>query len=329
MRIGIAGCGRAARSHLDRLLSLSEVEIVGCADLEREKAVAMASAVAAGQASPDVGAHGDHRELLQQAGPDALLIFTPHRWHYRLAMDALQAGCHILVEKPLSTNVQEATDILGLARGRGLRVAVGHQYRLCPSLIEARRLLAEGRIGPLRLVTASLAQPWLARLTAGERDWRSDPRVAGGGVLTDLGDHLIDALLWTTGQAARDVYAVQTPWEMGLDLVTAATIRLRDDTPVSFSVSGASPASLFELNFFGEQGRIRVTDRIAEYGAAPDKELEPVSLPPQSESIDGNFVAAIRRGAPLCCPADEAVETVRLMEAMMRSSLTGQSVRLS
>ena len=77
----------------------------------------------------------DHRELLSEVGPDVLCIFTPHLWHYRLAMDALQAGCHVFIEKPLTTNVQEAADIVGLARGRSLMVAVGHQYRLCPSLV--------------------------------------------------------------------------------------------------------------------------------------------------------------------------------------------------
>ena len=69
-------------------------------------------------------------------------------------MDALQAGCHVFIEKPLSTNVQEAADIVSLARGRNLKVGVGHQFRLCPSLIEARRRLADGVIGPVRLVTA-------------------------------------------------------------------------------------------------------------------------------------------------------------------------------
>ena len=70
--------------------------------------------------------------------PDALAVFTPHLFHYKLTMDALQAGCHVFVEKPLSTNSQEAADIVNLARGRQLKVGVGHQYRLRPSLIEAR-----------------------------------------------------------------------------------------------------------------------------------------------------------------------------------------------
>src|SRR3712207_8721417 len=65
-------------------------------------------------------------------------LFRSHRAHYRTAMDALQAGCHVFIEKPLSTNAQEAVDIVGLARARGHKVGVGHQYRLRPSLIEAR-----------------------------------------------------------------------------------------------------------------------------------------------------------------------------------------------
>jgi predicted dehydrogenase len=330
LRIGIAGCGRAARIHLDRLLALPEVEIVGCADSDRGSAEALAATAARAQGDGAVPSFGDHRQLLGQTGPAALCVFTPHLWHYRLAMDALQAGCHVFIEKPLSTNVQEATDILNLARGRALQVAVGHQYRLCPSLSEARRRLRDGAIGTLQLVTATLAQPWLANLTGTERSWRFDPRVSGGGVVADQGDHLIDALLWTTGRSAREVFAVQARIETGLDIVTAATIRLEGGTPVSLSVSGASPGSLFELNYFGDRGRIRATDRTLEQeGGESADVLEPVLVAAQTESIDGNFVAALCRGTPLCCPAEQAVETVRLIEALIRASIANQVVRLS
>ena len=83
------------------------------------------------------------RALLLRLGPGALCIFTPQFRHYRLAMDTLQAGSHVFIQEPLSTNVQEAADIVGLARGRSLKVAVGHKYRLCPSLAEPRRHLQE------------------------------------------------------------------------------------------------------------------------------------------------------------------------------------------
>ena len=167
-------------------------------------------------------------------------------------MDALQAGCHVFIEKPLSTNLQEAADIVALARARDLKVGVGHQFRLAPSLAEARRRLAAGAIGPLRLVSATLARPWLATLGGAERAWRFDPASAGGGILADVGDHLVDALLWTTGQAAHEVGAVQARREPDIDLVTAAAIRLADGTPATLAISGVSPGTLFAIEYFGE-----------------------------------------------------------------------------
>jgi predicted dehydrogenase len=329
LRIGIAGCGRAARIHLDRLLALEAIAIVGCADSDRASAEAVVQRIVqSGQAS-QIPVFTSHRDLLRQTRPDALFVFTPHFWHYRLAMDALQAGCHVFIEKPLSTNVQEATDVVSLARGRSLKVAVGHQYRLCPSLVEARRHLAERTIGRLRLVTAAMAQPWLARQVGPENNWRFDPKLAGGGVLADAGDHLIDSLLWTTGRPAREVYSIQSNLDSGLDVVTAAAIRLDDGTPASLSVSGVSPGALFELNYFGEQGRIRATDRTLELDDASGMSRFPVTLTEPKASIDEDFVASVLRATAPCCPAEEALETVRLLEAIGRSAATGKAVRIS
>jgi predicted dehydrogenase len=322
LRMGIVGCGYAARVHVDRLAGLDGVRVVGCADADAGAAEALA-ARAAGAAR-----FADHRELLRKAAPQAVAVFTPHRVHYRPAMDALQAGCHVFIEKPLSTNLQEAVDIAHLARARGLKVGVGHQYRLRPSLAEARRRLAAGTIGPLRLVTATLALPWLDTHTDAENAWRFEALGAGGGILADAGDHLIDALLWTTGQTAVEVAAVQSRQDPGLDLVTAAAIRLADGTPATLAISGVSGSTLFELSYFGERGRLRITDQTLmeerDGDAAP-----PFPAAEPAESIDGNFVAALQTGAPLCCPADEALDTVRLLEAITRSAATGQSVRVA
>jgi predicted dehydrogenase len=322
LRIGIVGCGRVARIHLARLVARAGVQVVGCADLNPEAAGALAAGVPGGPAP----VFADHRELLDRAAPQAVSIFTPHRAHYRPAMDALQAGCHVFIEKPLSTNAQEAVDIVGLSRARGRKVGVGHQYRLRPSLAEARRRLAAGAIGRLRLVTAVLAQPWLAAHSGPADAWRYDPKLSGGGILADAGDHLIDALLWTTGQAAAEVMAVQSRLETGLDLVTAAAIRLADGTPATLALSGDSPAPVFALTYFGDRGRLLATDTALVHEPA-DAPAEAVALPEPAETIDGNFVAAVVADAPLCCPAEEALDTVRLLEAIIRSAAGGQAVR--
>src|SRR4051812_11491466 len=328
LRIGIAGCGQAARVHLERLLAIDGVRVIGCADVDLSRAEGLAARVPSAPGAGPVLALADHRELLRQAPLDALAIFVPHLAHYRVATDALQAGCHVFIEKPLSTNVQEASDIVNLARGRGRKVGVGHQYRLRPSLAEARRRLADEAIGPLRLVTATLAQPWLASHGGAENSWRFDPKVLAGGILADAGDHLLDALLWTTGQVAVEVAAVQGRGESGLDVVTAAAVRLADGTPATLAVSGVAPGTLFELTYFGERGRLHATEQslIEEIGTGPG---QVVALTEAAENIDGNFVAAVLQGAPLCCPADQALDTVRLLEAVTRSAATGQFVRLA
>jgi predicted dehydrogenase len=329
LRIGIAGCGQAARIHLERLLAEEGVAIVGCADSDLSAAGALADRVAAARqpASTPIPAFADHRQLLRETTPDALAIFSPHLEHYRPAMDALQAGCHVFIEKPLSTNLQEAADIVALARARDLKVGVGHQYRLAPSLAEARRRLAEGVIGPVRLVSATLARPWLTTLGRAESAWRFDPKSAGGGILADVGDHLVDALLWTTGQVAHEVGAVQSRREPDIDLVTAAAIRMADGTPATLAISGVSPAPLFAIEYFGELGRLRATDQTLEEEQSGSARQD-ISLPPPDRTIDGDFVAALRGQAPLCCPAEEAVATVRLLEAIARSAATRQIVRL-
>ena len=325
LRIGVAGCGRVALVHLTRLVSGGDVEVVGLADLDRPAARALGAAVPTASSAL---VFSDHNEMLAQVSPEAVAIFAPHRAHYRLAMDALQAGCHVFIEKPLSTNAQEASDIIGLAKGRGRTVGVGHHYRLQPSLIEARNRLLAREIGPIRMVSATLSVPWLARHQEEGDAWRLDPRLSGGGILADVGAHVLDALLWSTGQAAAEVAAFQTRHAPGLDVVTTAVILLADGTPATLAVTGVCASSLFEITFFGELGRLRVGDSslAVAWGDGPE---EPLTLAPSTQTIDGDFVAALAAGRPPCCPADEAIDTVRLLEAIARSATSGEVVKLA
>lgn len=324
IRIGIAGCGRVSRIHLGRMLARDGVEIVGLTDPDLSAAQALADSVPGARGAR---AFSDHREMLSQTAPQVVAIFAPHRAHYRLAMDALQAGCHVFIETPLSTNSQEAADIVGLARGRGRTVGVGHQYRLRPSLLEARKRLTAGEIGRIRMVTATLSDPWLARHQEKADAWRLDPRLSGGGILADIGDHLLDSLLWMTGQTASEVAAFQSHDAPGLDIVTSALIRLTDGTQATLTLTGVCSSELFELTFFGESGRICVGDTSLSLSLR-NAEVKAILPPSASESIDENFLDAIASGKPPCCPAEEAVDTVRLLEAITRSAISGQIVRL-
>lgn len=322
LRVGVVGCGRAARIHVGRLTALPAVAVVGCADADRAAAEALAAA--AGGAA----AYDDHRALLDAGPPDVVAIFTPHRAHYRPALDALQAGCHVFVEKPLSTNTQEAADLVNLARSRGRILGVGHQFRLSPALAEARRRLAAGEIGTLRMVTAVMAAPWLAQHWGPEDSWRLDPKVSGGGIVADAGDHLIDALLWTTGRRAVEAAAFQNRVSAGLDVVTAAAVKLEGDLPATLAVCGVSPGSVFTLSFHGEDGRLTASESRLELvrGDGPAELLAPASAP---SNIDADYIAAVRDQRAPACPGEEALETVRLLQAIVRSATAGQVVRVA
>ena len=314
--------------HAPRLTASREVRIVACADPNLDAARSLAEFASIDFPDDPAVAFPDHKSLLARSDLDALSILTPYLAHYRPAMDALQAGCHVFIEKPLSTNSQEANDIVGLARGRGRKVGVGHQYRLAPSLVEARRRLLDGAIGPIRLIQAAMTAPWLVGHAGAEDSWRFDPKTSGGGILFDIGDHLVDALLWTSGRTAVEVVAFQERLATGADIVTAAALKLSNGALATLAINGVAPGKLFALTYFGERGRLRATD-VALTQEWDDGRVEAVGLAAPRETIDGNFVAALVSDAPLCCPAEEALETVRLLEAVGRSAASGQGVRLS
>ena len=330
LKIGIVGCGHAARVHSGRLRGLEGVAIVGCAIPDTEAARAFVSEVVGPGGDPStLPIFEDHQQLLSEVSPDILAIFSPPRSHYRPAMDGLQAGCHLFIEKPLSTNAQEADDIVTLARGRDRVVAVGHQYRLSPSLIEGKRLLAEAAVGRLRMVTAIMAEAWLDGHGGPENAWRLDPRISGGGIIADAADHLLDALIWTTGRSVAEVVAFQDREAPGLDVVDAISLRLTDGIPVTLAISGVSPGPLFEMTFFGETGTLRASETSLRLARSGRETFEEVKLSGNPTSIDADFIDSIRSGRAPCCSAEQAMETVRLQEAIARSANSGQVFRLS
>jgi|YNPBryunderm2012_1023409.scaffolds.fasta_scaffold13914_2 predicted dehydrogenase len=346
LRIAVAGCGVAARAHTNRLARRRDVRIVALADPDLQAAQRLAEGLLG--AGPGVEAEGptvfgDHVSMLRAVHPDALAVFTPYLHHFRVALDGLLAGCHVFVEKPLCTNVQEATDLVNVARARDRILAVGHQYRLRPTLKQAKQRLAEGRIGRPRLAVGLLAQPWLAAHAGGEDSWRFDPRIAGSGILTDSGDHLLDTLLWVLGTPALEATAIQDRLDSGLDVVTAAAVKLAPNLPATLAVSGVSAGSLFELTILGETGALRVSETLLQErlgdqpfqtiaeetsgsaGDGPDFQVSQVA----GDSIDDDFVEAARGRRFPSCPGDQALGTVKLLEAIVRSAATGRPVAIA
>jgi predicted dehydrogenase len=152
----------------------------------------------------------DWAALVRRDDVQLVDICTPGDTHCEIAVAALEAGKHVLCEKPLANSVAEAEKMAAAAQAaaaRGVRSMVAFNYRRVPALALARRLVAEGRIGEVRHVRAVYLQDWLSD-PASPMTWRLDRKKAGSGALGDLGAHIVDAAQFVTGLRITGVSAL-------------------------------------------------------------------------------------------------------------------------
>ncbi len=149
----------------------------------------------------------DWRRLLERDDVALVDICTPGDTHHEIAIAALEAGKHVLCEKPLANTVAEAEEMAAAAERAaesGVRAMVGFTYRRVPAIALARRLVAEGRVGEIRHVRAQYLQDWIADPEA-PLSWRLQKERAGSGALGDIGAHIIDLAQFITSDRITEV----------------------------------------------------------------------------------------------------------------------------
>jgi predicted dehydrogenase len=149
----------------------------------------------------------DWRKLLNRDDVQLIDICTPGDSHAEIAIAALEAGKHVLCEKPLANTVAEATAMAAAAAKaaeNGVRSMVGFTYRRVPAIALARQLVADGKIGTVRHVRAQYLQDWIADPEA-PLSWRLDKQKAGSGALGDIGAHIVDLTQYITGDRISEI----------------------------------------------------------------------------------------------------------------------------
>ncbi len=152
----------------------------------------------------------DWRRVIERDDVDLIDVCTPGDLHAEIAIAALEAGKHVLCEKPLANTVAEAAQMAAAAEAaadRGVRAMCGYTYRRTPALTLARQLVDAGRLGTIRQVRAQYLQDWLSDENA-PMTWRLQAEHSGSGALGDIGAHIIDTAQWLTGQAITGVTAL-------------------------------------------------------------------------------------------------------------------------
>jgi predicted dehydrogenase len=172
------------------------------------------------------------REALRSDGIDAVVIVTPNHLHAPVARAFLEQGIHVICDKPMTTRLADADELLALAQGRNLLFMVTHTYSGYPLVRHARELVRNGDLGDIRVVQVEYAQDWLAepleRSGQKQAAWRTDPERAGpAGALGDIGTHAFHLAQFVTGLDVDQLAAELTTFVPGRALDDHVQVMLR------------------------------------------------------------------------------------------------------
>src|SRR5437870_5110179 len=192
-----------------------------------------------GAAAEGVKAYALPEEMLAAEKLDAVVITTPHTQHADHVRAALEAGLHVLVEKPMTTTARDACELIALSERTGKVLAIAYQRHGDGKFIKARELVQSGTIGDVRLVHVIIAQDCLDIFRPGA-SWRADPALSGGGHFMDTGSHINDMLLWITGLEPKRVQAFINQEGTLVDVHTAVAVEFTNGAVGNLSYTSLS-----------------------------------------------------------------------------------------
>jgi predicted dehydrogenase len=228
---------------------------------------------------------GSLDELLE-ARADVVVVATPHDRLADAAVRALQAGAHMLVEKPAGVSVADVDRIAAAAAAACRRVKVGFNHRFHPGIARAIELARSGRFGDVMFARARYGHG--GRLGY-EKEWRMVPEVSGGGEMTDQGMHLLDLCHWLLGPLPLHSALLRTQyWAAAVEDNAAVILGSYDGPWAAFHVSWTEWKNMFSLEIYCRTGKLQVDGLTRSYG--PQRlttySMKPELGPPDVDTID-------------------------------------------
>ncbi|HBX49836.1 MAG: oxidoreductase [Bacteroidetes bacterium RIFOXYA12_FULL_35_11] len=200
IKFALIGCGRIAPKHVECLKKLDNAEIIAVCDIDKEKAEKYSKNL-------NVPFYTDYREMLTKENADVISILTPSGLHWEMAIDAMNHGKHVVVEKPMALKIHHADMMIEAADNNGVRLFVVKQNRFNSSVVKAREALDTGRLG--KLVLGTVRVRWSRDQSYYNLDGWRGTWALDGGVLTNQASHHIDLLQWFFGNV-ESVMAMTT-----------------------------------------------------------------------------------------------------------------------
>lgn len=256
MNVAIIGCGLIGEKRRRALPASDRVVAAADTDLSRARALAERAGGAVATA--------DWREAVAREGVEAVVVATTNRELAPITLGAVEAGRHVLVEKPAARTPEELDAVIDAARRRGVHVQVGFNHRYHPALQKARQIVDSGALGPLMFLRGRYGH---GGRVGYEKEWRSDPEVSGGGELLDQGVHLIDLSRWFLGEFSSVEGSVHTMfWDMEVEDNGFLHLRTAAGQVAWLHASCTEWKNLFSLELYGRDGKLQVDGLGGSYG---------------------------------------------------------------
>lgn len=343
VRIAIIGVNNMGSGHIRRIQKVSSLELVAICDLDStKKKLAEENKCLFFE---------DYQKLLDDRICDAILISTPHYSHTTIGVQALQAGYHVLVEKPISVHKADCERLISAYRDKTKVFAAMFQQRTCFSYKKAKELIDRGDLGEIQRVNWIVTTWYRTQKYYDSGSWRATWKGEGGGVLLNQCPHNLDILQWLCGMPKK----VTAIGEVGKyhnieveDDITAIFEFPNGATGVFVTTTGEAPGTnRFEI--VGTSGKIVIEDNqkftfirnqtptdihIKEAQNFSEKpEQWDIKIPIQQggglhTNILENFSKTIQGQEDLIAPAIEGIHSVELANAIIYSALNGKSVKL-
>jgi predicted dehydrogenase len=241
IKVAVIGTGSMGRNHARVYSELPGVQLMAVADSNLQTAEKVAAAFGG-------KAYGDYRELLDKEKPDAVSVAVPTALHEEVALMALDAGAHILIEKPIAATLDQGRRLIEHARQCHRKLMVGHIVRFNPAVQALKQKLQAGELGRIFQIFCRRAGPF-------------PQRIRDVGVVVDLAPHDLDIMRFLTGSDPLRVYAeierrVHTDYE---DLVFGL-LRFPDSVTAALEINWLTPTKVREILVLGERGLFKVDD---------------------------------------------------------------------
>jgi predicted dehydrogenase len=342
IRLGIIGLGNMGQHHARNILE---------GKIPRVELAAVCDAVAANlEKFPQVQGFSTPEALFASKRVDAVIIATPHFAHTALGIAALDAGLHVMVEKPISVHRADAERLIAAHKNPRQVFAAMFNQRTDPYYQAIRQLVRSGELGAVRRVQWTITNWFRTEAYYASGGWRATWRGEGGGVLLNQCPHNLDLYQWIFGMPKKVTGFCSFGRYHGIEVEDDVTAYFEypDGLHTTFITSTGEAPGTNRLEIASDRGRIVYEDDKISFtrNEVPSGEFsrtspeafgrpatQEVAVPAeghggQHNEILQNFAAAILDGAPLIAPAEEGIHSVELANAILLSAWTGKSVAL-